>query len=87
VQRIVSPEIRKIAPLTRQLLQITSRLLAVTQPITDLLQQTGAALAAIKQHTVTYYTVSHKNRTLVIFSNISNKSGPILMIFGTENRQ
>ena len=28
-----------------------------------------------------------KNRTLVIFSNISNKSGPILIIFGTENRQ
>jgi len=33
------------------------------------------------------YTVSQKNRTLVIFSNISNKSGPILIIFGTENRQ
>jgi len=27
------------------------------------------------------------NRTLVIFSNISNKSGPILIIFGTENHQ
>ena len=35
----------------------------------------------------TIYTVSQKNRTLVIFSNISNKSGPILIIFGTENRQ
>ena len=28
-----------------------------------------------------------KNQTLVIFSNISDKSLPILIIFGTENRQ
>ena len=33
------------------------------------------------------YTVSQKNRTLEIFSNISNKAGPISIIFGTENRQ
>ena len=34
------------------------------------------------------YTVSQqKTRTLVTLSNISNKSGPILIIFGTENRQ
>jgi len=35
-----------------------------------------------------YYTVSPKKpEALVIFSNISNKSGPILIIFDTENRQ
>ena len=28
-----------------------------------------------------------KNRTLVKFSNISNKSGPMLIIFGILNRQ
>jgi len=33
------------------------------------------------------YTVSQKNRTLEIFSNISNKTGPISIIFGTENHQ
>ena len=33
------------------------------------------------------YTVSQKNRTLEIFSNISNKAGPISIIFGTENRR
>jgi len=36
---------------------------------------------------IAVYTVSQKNRTLVTFSNISNKSGPILIIFGNENRQ
>ena len=36
---------------------------------------------------VKHYTVSQKNRTLLIFSNISDKSLPILIIFGTENRQ
>jgi len=34
-----------------------------------------------------YYTVSQKNRTPVIFSNISNRSEPISIFFGTDNRQ
>jgi len=33
------------------------------------------------------FTVSQKNRTPGIFSNISNKSGPISIIFGTDNGQ
>jgi len=39
-------------------------------------------------HCVALYTVSQKkNRTLEIFSNISNKAGPISIIFRTENRR
>jgi len=33
------------------------------------------------------YTLRLKNRTFVIFSNISNKPGPILIISDTENRE
>jgi len=47
----------------------------------------GISTTAQKQCIFMIYTVSQKNRTLVKFSNISNKSGPMLIIFGTENRQ
>ena len=40
------------------------------------------------QTTASNYTLClKKNRTLEKFSNISNKAGPISIIFGKENRQ
>jgi len=45
------------------------------------------SLLVILLRAFSMYTVSQKNRTLEIFSNISNKAGPISIIFGTENRQ
>jgi len=47
------------------------------------LHRTGTLEANISKTVI--HCVS-KNRTLEIFSNISNKPGPISIIFGTENR-